>query len=601
MAPVLHLKDITVAFGGQRLLDGAELMVGAGDRLCLVGRNGSGKSTLLKIAAGLTEADGGTRFAQPCATIRYLPQEPDLSGYATTRDYVEAGLGSHEDPNRAFYLLGNLGLSGLEDPATLSGGEARRAALARALAPGPDILLLDEPTNHLDVRAIEWLEGEIKSSKSALVLISHDRRFLENLSRATVWLDRGKTHRLEKGFASFESWRDEILEKEDTERHKLERRIAAEEDWVRYGVTGRRKRNVGRLERLRGMRTERREQIRQLGTVKLEAAEGAGSGTKVIDAKGVNFSYGEQEIVRDFSQRIHRGDRIAIVGPNGVGKTTLLKLLIGELAPQKGNVKLGQGLLMAKLDQSRSKLHPEQSLAAAVTDGSGDTVMVAGKPRHVMNYLQDFLFTPQQARTPVKVLSGGERARLLLAKLFATPSNFLVLDEPTNDLDLETLDLLEEVIADYPGTALLVSHDRDFLDRVATGIVLAEGDGRFTEYAGGYGDMLVQRGEAAAPELRKTAKAPVEKRAKSGTRVNPPKMNFADAHALKVLPGKIAAADLKIAELEKPLSDAGLYARDPARFAKLSADLADIRAQKDADEERWLTLEMEREALENQD
>ena len=595
MTPLLHLKDIIVAFGGQKLLDGAELSVGAGDRLCLVGRNGSGKSTLLKIAAGLMEADGGTRFAQPGATIRYLPQEPDLTGYATTRDYVEAGLNPHEDPNRAYYLLGHLGLEGTENPATLSGGEARRAALARVLAPRPDILLLDEPTNHLDVRAIEWLESEIKSSRGALVLISHDRRFLENLSRATVWLDRGKTHRLEKSFASFEAWRDEMLEKEESERHKLERRIAAEEDWVRYGVSGRRKRNVGRLDRLRGLRTERREQVRALGDVKMDAAEGAGSGTKVIDAKGVAFSYGTREIVHDFSLRIHRGDRIALVGPNGAGKTTLLKLLIGQLAPQKGNVKLGQGLLMAQLDQNRAALHPEQSLAAAVTDGSGDTVMVAGKPRHVMNYLQDFLFTPQQARTPVKVLSGGERARLLLAKLFATPSNFLVLDEPTNDLDLETLDLLEEVIADYPGTALLVSHDRDFLDRVATGIILAEGDGRFSEYAGGYADMLAQRGEAPRAEARKSVtKAAVEKR----VRAVPPKMNFADAHALKTLPGKIAAAELSMVELEKSLSDSNLYARDPVRFAALSAELAEIRAQKDADEERWLALEMEREALE---
>ena len=598
MAPLLHLKDITVAFGGARLLDGAELSLGEGERLCLVGRNGSGKSTLLKIAAGLAEADGGSRFAQPGATIRYLPQEPDLSGYATTRDYVEAGLNPHEDPNRAFYLLGHLGLSGSENLAHLSGGEARRAALARALAPKPGILLLDEPTNHLDVRAIEWLEDEIKSCNSALVLISHDRRFLENLSRATVWLDRGQTHRLERSFASFEAWRDEMLEREEVERHKLERRIAAEEDWLRYGVSGRRKRNQGRLERLRGMRTERREQIRQLGNVKLEAAEGGGKGTKIIDAKGLGFAYasGEQEMVRDFSLRIHRGDRIAIVGPNGVGKTTLLKLLTGQLQPQKGNVKLGQGLLMAQLDQSRSQLHPEQSLAAAVTDGSGDTVMVGGKPRHVMNYLQDFLFTPKQARTPVKVLSGGERARLLLAKLFAAPSNFLVLDEPTNDLDLETLDLLEEVIADYPGTALLVSHDRDFLDRVATGIVLAEGDGRFTEYAGGYSDMLAQRSgkEPRAAEARKPVKAAVEKRA----RVNPPKMNFADAHALKVLPERIAVAELKMAELEQRLSDSSLYARDAGLFGQLSAELAEIRAQKDADEERWLALEMEREALE---
>jgi ATP-binding cassette subfamily F protein uup len=597
MKPLLHLKDIVVAFGGQRLLDGAELSVGAGDRLCLVGRNGSGKSTLMKIAAGLSETDGGTVFVQPGSIVRYLAQEPDMAGFATTRDYVEAGLDLHDDPNRSYYLLGHLGLDGTENPATLSGGEARRAALARALAPKPDILLLDEPTNHLDVKAIEWLESELKAMRGALVLISHDRRFLENLSRATVWLDRGKTHRLEKSFASFETWRDEILEKEDTERHKLERKIAAEEDWVRYGVTGRRKRNVGRLARLRGLRTERRDQIRQLGTVKMEAAEGSGSGTKVIDAKGIAKSYGERVIVENFSLRIHRGDRIAIVGPNGAGKTTLLKMLIGELKPETGNVKLGQGLLMAQLDQNRSKLHPEQSLAAAVTDGSGDTVMVGGKPRHVMNYLQDFLFTPQQARTPVKVLSGGERARLLLAKLFATPSNFLVLDEPTNDLDLETLDLLEEVIADYEGTALLVSHDRDFLDRVATSIILAEGDGRFTEYAGGYADMLTQRGEAAPEraQARKTAsKAPVEKKA----RVSAPKMNFADAHALKVLPEKIAKAELEIARLEKALAEDGLYGRDPAKFQKLSAELAAITAQKDADEERWLALEMEREALE---
>jgi ATP-binding cassette subfamily F protein uup len=599
MKPLLHLKDIVVAFGGQRLLDGAELSVGAGDRLCLVGRNGSGKSTLMKIAAGLSETDGGTVFVQPGSIVRYLAQEPDMSGFATTRDYVEAGLDLHDDPNRSYYLLGHLGLDGTENPVTLSGGEARRAALARALAPKPDILLLDEPTNHLDVKAIEWLESELKAMRGALVLISHDRRFLENLSRVTVWLDRGKTHRLEKGFASFESWRDDMLEKEDTERHKLERKIAAEEDWVRYGVTGRRKRNVGRLARLRGLRIERRDQIRQLGTVKMEAAEGSGSGTKVIDAKGIAKSYGERVIVDSFSLRIHRGDRIAIVGPNGAGKTTLLKLLIGELQPETGNVKLGQGLLMAQLDQNRSKLHPEQSLAAAVTDGSGDTVMVAGKPRHVMNYLQDFLFTPQQARTPVKVLSGGERARLLLAKLFATPSNFLVLDEPTNDLDLETLDLLEEVIADYEGTALLVSHDRDFLDRVATSIILAEGDGRFTEYAGGFADMLAQRGEAVPVrgETKKAAsKAPVEKR----VRISAPKMNFADAHALKVLPEKIAKAELDIARLEKALAEDGLYGGDAAKFQRLSAELAGVTAQKDADEERWLALEMEREALEQE-
>jgi ATP-binding cassette subfamily F protein uup len=595
VAPLLHLREITLSFGGTKLLDGAELAVAPRDRLCLVGRNGSGKSTLLKIAAQLMEPDGGTRFAQPSATVRYLPQEPDLSGYTSTRAYVEAGLVEGDDPNRAFYLLGSLGLSGEENPANLSGGEARRAALARVLAPRPDVLLLDEPTNHLDLPAIEWLEGELASMAGALVIISHDRRFLETLSRATVWLDRGRAHRLEKGFTFFEAWRDEMLAKEEVERHKLERRIAEEEHWVRYGVTARRKRNVGRLERLRGLRTERREQLRSLGNVKMEAAEGAGSGTKVIDAKGITFSYGDREIVKDFSLRIHRGNRVGVIGPNGAGKTTLLKLLTGALKPEKGNVKLGQGLLMAQLDQSRSKLHPEQSLAAAITDGSGDTVMVAGKPRHVMNYLQDFLFTPSQARTPVKVLSGGERARLLLAKLFATPSNFLVLDEPTNDLDLETLDLLEEVIADYPGTALIVSHDRDFLDRVASQIVAAEGNGRFTEYAGGYSDMLAQRGiREPAETIRKPIKDAVARVRKD----RPAKMNFSDTHALKVLPERIVAAEIEMAALEETLSDAGLYALDPARFAELSGKLAALRTQKQADEDRWLILELEREALE---
>jgi len=594
-SPLLHLTDIKLSFGNTQLLDGAELSVGPRDRLCLVGRNGSGKSTLLKIAAAMIEADSGNRFAQPGATIRYLAQEPDLSGYASTREYVEAGLVEGDDPNRAFYLLGSLGLTGDENPATLSGGEARRAALARVLAPRPDVLLLDEPTNHLDLPAIEWLESELAGMAGALVLISHDRRFLETLSRTTVWLDRGRSHRLEKGFSHFELWRDEKLAEEELQRHKLERRIAEEEHWVRYGVTARRKRNVGRLERLRGMRTERREQLRSLGNVKMEAAEGGTGGTKVIDAKGIAFSYGAREIVQDFSLRVHRGNRIGVVGPNGAGKTTLLKLLLGELQPDKGNVKLGQGLQIAQLDQSRSKLHPEQSLAAAVTDGSGDMVMVAGKPRHVMNYLQDFLFTPQQARTPVKVLSGGERARLLLAKLFATPSNFLVLDEPTNDLDLETLDLLEEVIADYPGTALIVSHDRDFLDRVATQIVAAEGDGRFVEYAGGYADMLMQRG---VPESAK-AKMPKKQAVERPRKDRPAKMNFNDTHALKVLPEKIAAAEREIAGLEEKLADAALYSRDPAKFSEISGKVAMLRTQKDADEERWLALEMVREELES--
>jgi ATP-binding cassette subfamily F protein uup len=603
MAPVLFLKDIKLGFGGPWLLDGAEFAVVPGDRLCLVGRNGSGKSTLLKIAAGLVEPESGTVFRQPGATVRYLAQEPDLSGYATTGDYVSAGLQPGDDPNRAYYLLGHLGLSGAETPATLSGGEARRAALARVLAPRPDVLLLDEPTNHLDLPAIEWLEKELKSMRGALVLISHDRRFLESLSRTTIWLDRGRTQRLDQGFAAFEGWRDALLAQEEIERHKLSRKIAAEEDWVRYGVSGRRKRNQGRLERLQGLRKARREGLRQIGRVKMEAAEGADAGTKMIDAKGISKSYDGRAIVADFSLRVHRGDRVGIVGANGAGKTTLLKMLTGQLTPDTGNVKLAQGLLMGLLDQSRAALNPDQTLRSVMTGGHhGDMVEVAGKPRHVVAYLQDFLFTPQQAMSPVKVLSGGERARLLLAKLFATPSNLLVLDEPTNDLDLETLDLLEEVIADYPGTALIVSHDRDFLDRTASQIVLAEGDGRFVEYAGGYSDMLAQRGEAApargsrSPKSAdKSAARPAEKAAPEKPRAA--KMNFADAHALKTLPDKIAKAEAEMLELEKTLSDSGLYARDPKSFAALSERLAQLQATRDADEERWLALELAREAL----
>ena len=548
MAPLLFLKDIRIAFGNTQLLDGAEFSVGAGERLALVGRNGSGKSTLLKIAAGLVEADGGSRFAQPGATIRYLPQEPSLAGYATTRDYVEAGLAPGDDSDRAFYLLGHLGLTGLETPANLSGGEARRAALARTLAPRPDILLLDEPTNHLDLPAIEWLESELKAMRAALVLISHDRRFLENLSRAVVWLDRGLTRRLDQGFGAFENWRDTVLEAEEIERHKRDRKIATELDWLAHGRSARRKRNQGRLTRLNKLRQGRREELKAMGSVKMEALEGGTSGTKVIDAKGVAKHFGERIIVKDFTLRIHRGDRVGIVGANGAGKSTLLKLLTGELLPDAGNVKLGTALEMAKLDQNRASLPPDETLANVLTEGGGDTVFVGGRPRNVISYMQDFLFTPTQARTPVKVLSGGERARLLLARLFAKPSNLLVLDEPTNDLDLETLDLLEETIGDYPGTVLVVSHDRDFLDRVASIIVMAEGDGRFTAYAGGYSDMVAQRGAGIAEQKPVPAK-PKKTPSARPARDSAAKLNFSESHALKTLPARIEARNRKIAKL----------------------------------------------------
>jgi ATP-binding cassette subfamily F protein uup len=600
-APVLLLQDIAIRFGNTQVLDGAELSVSEGERLCLVGRNGSGKSTLLKIAAGMIEPDSGKRFAQPGVVIRYLPQEPNLSGFATTRDYVEAGLGEGYDSDRTFYLLGKLGLTGSEPPSQLSGGEARRAALARTLAPMPGILLLDEPTNHLDLPAIEWLEEELSGMGAALVLISHDRRLLEDLSRATVWLDRGRTRRLERGFKAFESWRDEVLAQEEIERHKLDRKIAMEEDWVRYGVSARRKRNQGRLAKLYSMRQARRDQLKVTGQVKLAASEAEEGSTRLIEAKKISKSYGEQRVVSDFSIRVLRGDRVGIVGPNGGGKTTLLNLLTGRLKPDAGNVKIATTVQIAALDQNRVTLMPDTLVGAVLTGGHGDMVSVGGEQRHVASYLKDFLFTPQQARSPVKVLSGGERARLLLAKVLAAPSNLLVLDEPTNDLDLETLDLLEEMLASYPGTVIVVSHDRDFLDRAASSVLMAEGDGRFIEYAGGYSDMLAQRGRGVEakepPPKAKKTHAP-EKRKKPGGRLR--KMTFTDKHELETLPARMAALEKEIGALHAAVADADFYARDPKGFAAASAKLQGAQNALASAEERWLELEALREQLAQQ-
>ena len=500
--PLLQMTGIRYTLGGKPLLDGVDLQVGRGDRICLVGRNGSGKSTLMKVVAGDIGLDGGTRFLQPDATLRVLPQEPDLAGYDDVLSYVEAGLGPLDNPYRARSLLDDLGLTGDEKPGHLSGGELRRAALARVLAPEPDILLLDEPTNHLDLPAIEWLENELKSLRSALVLVSHDRRFLTNLSRSTVWLDRGRTRRIDQGFGAFEDWRDQVLEEEELERHKLDRKIAREEDWVRYGVSGRRKRNVRRMAELGDLRREKREATRVVGLATMTVSEGKTSGKLVVEAEGVSKSYGDRPIVRDLSTRVLRGDRLGIVGPNGAGKTTLLNILTGRDVPDTGTVKLGANVQLATLDQARSSLKPDTTLADALTGGGSDQVIVNGASKHVIGYMKDFLFGPEQARTPLSRLSGGERGRLMLARALALPSNLLVLDEPTNDLDLETLDLLQDLLAEYPGTVVVVSHDRDFLDRVATSVINAEGEGRWTEYAGGYSDMVAQRGSGVAARTR---------------------------------------------------------------------------------------------------
>ncbi|MPZ59103.1 MAG: ATP-binding cassette domain-containing protein [Rhizobiales bacterium] len=599
--PLIQLGSIVLTFGGAPLLDGVELAVAPGERACLVGRNGSGKSTLLRIAAGLIEPDAGTRFVQPGATVRYLPQEPDLSGHATTLAYVQAGLAPGDDAHQAAYLLEQLGLTGEEDPGLLSGGEARRAALARVLAPNPDILLLDEPTNHLDLPAIEWLERELDGRRSALVLISHDRRFLETLSRSTVWLDRGRARRIELGFGDFEAWRDERLAEEERDQHKLGRKIEAEQHWLRYGVTGRRKRNVRRLSALHDLRKARREHRRAAGTAVIAPAQADASGALVIEAENISKAFGERRIVADFSVRIMRGDRIGVVGPNGSGKTTLVSLLTGALTPDTGTVRHGANLQMATLDQGRESLDPEWTLREALTGGRGDTVMIGDKPKHVVGYMRDFLFPPEQARTSLRVLSGGERGRLMLARALARPSNLLVLDEPTNDLDLETLDVLEEMLGDYAGTVILISHDRDFLDRVVEAVVVPEGDGRWTEYAGGYSDMLAQRGGDTArrqPAPKKAADVgkppPPARMPKLGKR----RLSFNEKHALETLPGRIAALQADIERLQQRLGDPSLFARDPTAFTETSEALTATHAELAVAEEAWLELEILREDIE---
>jgi len=598
--PLLGLKDVALTFGGTPLFGELELTLAEGERLALVGRNGSGKSTLLKIAAGLVDPDRGQRVLRSGTTVRYLAQEPGLTGHPTTLAYAEAALAPGDDLYRAQYLLSELGLSGAEHPAHLSGGEARRAALAAALAPEPDVLILDEPTNHLDLPAIEWLEAEIGRMRSALVLVSHDRRFLANLSRATLWLDRGVLRRLDQGFAAFEAWRDAVLEEEERDRHKLDRKIAAEEDWVRYGVTARRKRNQGRMRALAELRRTRREARRATGAVKFTVSTGEVSGKLVIEADAVSKSVGGRKLIDNLSLRIGRGDRLGIVGPNGAGKTTLINILTGAAPPDSGTVRLGANLEIAALDQRRAALDGATTLQEALTRGRGDTVMVGGQARHVISYMKDFLFAPEQAGQPLAALSGGERGRVMLARALATPSNLLVLDEPTNDLDLETLDLLQETVADYPGTVILVSHDRDFLDRTVTFVLAAEGNGRWVEYAGGYSDMLAQRRDSSrAPATPLPAQTrPAADCEPPATRPDRRKLSFKDKHALEALPGRIDALQSEIAALGRKLADPQLFARDPQAFTRAGAELAEAEAALAAAEDEWLRLELLREEIE---
>ena len=604
--PILKLDDIILTFGGTPLLNGAGFQILPGERLCLVGRNGSGKSTLLKIAAGMVEPQSGEIFRHPSATIRYLPQAPDFGDFATVQAYAEAGLGPGDDPYRVTYLLEHLGLTGAEDPSTLSGGEARRAALARTLAPEPDILLLDEPTNHLDLTTIEWLESELQKTRSALVVISHDRRFLEKVSTATLWLDRGQSRRLDRGFAYFEAWRDEVLEAEELEQHKLGKQIEREEHWLRYGVTARRKRNMRRLGELQDLRGRYRGHKGPQGSVQAQTADARESGKLVIEAEKITKAYGERTIVSPFSIRVHRGDCIGMVGPNGAGKTTLLKMLTGQLAPDTGVVKLGTNLDVATLDQKREDLDLDETLAHYLTDGRGDNLLVNGEQRHVTGYMKDFLFQPEQARTPIRDLSGGERARLMLARILSRPANLLILDEPTNDLDIETLDLLQEIVSGFKGTVILISHDRDFLDRTVTSTIapadIDAPDGRWIEYAGGYSDMLAQR-RGAADEKKRAEKAerdaqPAAERSGGGGSSGKAKLSFKQKFALDNLPVEMAKLEAEIAAIETAMADPALFTKDPKRFSKLAADLEARRTSLSSKEEEWIELEILRESLE---
>ena len=595
-APLLQLSGVSLTFGGEPVFDDLGLVIQPGDRVALVGRNGSGKSTLMKVMAGLVEPDRGDRVVPAGVSVGYMEQDPDLSGFATLGDYAASALDEGE------HYRVEMAAEGLkfrpETPvSSASGGEKRRAALAKLMAEAPELMLLDEPTNHLDIEAIEWLEAQLRDTRAAFVLISHDRAFLRALSKATLWIDRGQVRRRDAGFEGFEEWRETVWAEEDDARHKLDRKIKAEAKWAVEGISARRKRNQGRVRALAELREERSSQIRRQGTAAMELEAGTQSGKRVIEAKGLFKSFGDLTIVRDFDLRVLRGDRVAFVGPNGVGKTTLLKMLTGEIQPDQGKVVLGTNLDIAVFDQTRAQLDPNASLWDNLTgdpsmrvSGQADQVMVRGVPRHVVGYLKDFLFDERQVRAPVRSLSGGEKARLLLARIMARESNLLILDEPTNDLDVETLDLLQDILGEYPGTVLLVSHDRDFIDRVATTTVALEGQGRATAYPGGWSDYAAQRGVAAA-ERDARPNTPVVSTPKPEARRSTDPLTFTERKRLEDLPSQISRLEAEIAKLTAFLSEDGIFLREPAKVARATQLMAERQAALARAEEDWMALE----------
>ncbi|MEC9196109.1 MAG: ATP-binding cassette domain-containing protein [Pseudomonadota bacterium] len=601
-APLLQLSNISLTFGGDPVFNDLSLTVQPGDRVALVGRNGSGKSTLMKVMAGLFEADSGDRIVPPGTAVGYMEQDPTMEGFTTLGEYAASGL----DPSESYKV--EIVAEGLKfDPnrevAVASGGERRRAALAKLMAEAPELMLLDEPTNHLDIEAIAWLENELANTRTAFVLISHDRAFLRALTKATLWIDRGQVRRQEQGFENFEAWRDKVWDDEDEQRHKLDRKIKSEARWAVEGISARRKRNQGRVRALQDLRAQRASQIKRQGTAAMALEAGPQSGKRVVEAEKISKTYGDKVILKDFSIKIQRGDRVAFVGPNGVGKTTLLKMLMGQEQPDSGTVTLGTNLLPAIFDQSRAQLDPDMSLWDSLTgdpdmrvSGQADQVMVRGNPKHVVGYLKEFLFAEAQARAPVRSLSGGEKARLLLAKIMARESNLLVLDEPTNDLDVETLDLLQELLDSYDGTVLLVSHDRDFLDRVAATTIVMEGNGRATVYAGGWSDYQTQKslteGEAkAAPKADKPkAEAkPAEPAAKPAPAKNG--LSYTEKHRLEALPGEIERLEAEIKKLEEFMADPELFTKQPLKFQKATEALVERQEKLSAAEEEWMELE----------
>lgn len=608
--PIYTLKNVFLSFGSNPLFTNVDLHLNKGSKSCLIGRNGSGKSTLLKIIAGLIEPDGGEIFIQPGTKIAYMPQESDFKSFSTLRDIVISGLGT-QTPNeeyKADILIKEFGILQNQNPKTASGGELKKAALAKALISEPDILLLDEPTNHLDIVTIEKLEEIINRFAGAVIVISHDKAFLNNISTSTIWLDRGTLRQNDKGFSCFETWQEQIIDQEIIAQKFLNKRIEEETRWLHKGVTARRKRNMGRLRRLQQLRTERKEQIKQPGSVNLEIDKGLIQSKMIIEAKHISKAFGERKIIDDFSIRVLRGNKIGIVGPNGVGKSTLIKLLTKRIEPDSGTVRLAKNLQEAYFDQNRMTLDTSKTLWKTLCP-EGDYINVRGTPRHVVSYLKDFLFTSDQINTPVSVLSGGEKNRLILAAALAQPSNFLVLDEPTNDLDMDTLDLLQEVLSDYEGTVLIVSHDRDFLDKITTSLLYMTGDGKIGEYVGCYSDLLKEQKQNTKKSLKTAVKSPIRDQSSDMRRNShdgiPPapakrKLSFKQAHQLKTLPSEIEALEKDIQILEKRIEDPDFYQKDAAAFHDTVNKLAQKREILDRLENTWLELEILQEEINNQ-